>query len=140
MATAREIGDRLTQAIERGDIQSAVACYGADAVLIAPDGTFRGREQIEEYWRAYLDAFSDLSVAITSQLDAGDTALDEWTFSATHSGALETPGATVAPTGRRVTLRGADAGVVRDGALVEHRLYYDQAELLEQLGAMPVSA
>ena len=140
MASARETADRLTQAIERGDVDGAAACYGAEAVVVAPEGTFRGREQIEEYWRAFLEAFSDLQVSISARFDAGDSAMDEWSFSATHSGPLETPGGTVAPTGRRVTLRGADAGVVRDGVIAEHRIYYDQAALLEQLGTTPAHA
>lgn len=140
METARQIADRLTEALERGDPKGVAALYRDDAVLIEPVGTFRGREQIEEYWRAFLDAFSDLRPGISARFEAGDAAMDEWSFSATHSGPLEAPSVTVAPTGRRVTVRGADAGVVRDGAIAEHRIYYDQLDLLEQLGAMPVSA
>jgi uncharacterized protein (TIGR02246 family) len=140
METARQVADRLTEALERGDPQGVAALYRDDAVLIEPVGTFRGREQIEEYWTAFFDAFSDLRPGVRAKFQAGDTAMDEWSFSATHSGTLETPSVTVAPTGRRVTVRGADAGVVRDGAIAEHRIYYDLLDLLEQVGAVPVSA
>jgi ketosteroid isomerase-like protein len=141
MATSREIADKLTDALLRGDIEAVASCYGDDAVLVAPEGTFRGREQIEEYWRAFHDAFSDWSVSILQQFDAGDASMDEWTFAATHTGELDIPGVgTAAPTGRRVTIRGADVGIVAGDVIAEHRLYYDQVEFLEQLGLMPAAA
>jgi len=141
MATPRQITDRLTEALLGGDIEAVASGYAVDAVLVAPEGTFRGREQVEEYWRAFRDAFSDWSLTIARKFDSEDAAMDEWTFSATHTGELDIPGVgTAAPTGRRVTIRGADVGIVAGDLVAEHRMYYDQVEFLEQLGLMPAAA
>lgn len=139
MASARDIADRLTEAVLDGDIAAIMRCYAANAVLSAPEGTFRGREEIEHYWRTFqVEPFSEPTAEFTARFEAGDIAVDEWMFSATHTGPLGVPGGdAIAATGRRVSLRGADVGVVRDGAIVEHRLYYDQAELLTQIGLTP---
>jgi ketosteroid isomerase-like protein len=139
MATTRDIADRLTGAVLNGDIPAIMRCYAANAVLSAPEGTFRGREEIEHYWRSFqVEPFSDSAATFTAKFEAGDIAVDEWIFSATHTGPLDVPGGDAIPaTGRRVSLRGADVGVVRDGAITEHRLYYDQAELLTQIGLTP---
>ena len=140
MATAREIMDRLTEAVEAGEVAGITALYDPAAVFTAPEGTFRGAEQIEEYWRALMGAVSDVGVEVRARFGTGDTAIDEWTLGAVHSGPLETPAGTATGTGRTITLRGADVLRVEGGRIVEHRAYYDQVELLSQVGLLAIPA
>jgi ketosteroid isomerase-like protein len=134
MTTVASIRAAFVAAAQSRDLDAILDCYAPDAVMIAPEGRFEGRDGIAAYFRPQFDAFSDLRLEITHVHDDGDTGVGEWTFSGTNSRPLELPDGTQLPaTGRRVTQRGADVAVAVDGRIREHRLYYDQVELLQQL-------
>lgn len=138
MSDARRIADRLTDAFSRGDLDAVTSCYASNAVVVAPEGTFKGSEQIEAFFRSWLDPFSDLRVDVTTKAAWADRTLDEWSLSCTNTGALELPtGDTLPATGRRVSVRGADVCTVEGDVIVEHHMYYDQVEFLGQLGLLP---
>lgn len=138
MSDAREVADRLTAAVESGNLEATASCYAPEAVLVAPEGTFKGRSQIAEFFRSWTEPWSDMVFETSTKASWGDRAIDEWTCRATNTGAIPLPtGETVPPTGNRVAVRGADICTVRDGAIVEHHVYYDQVELLGQLGLLP---
>jgi ketosteroid isomerase-like protein len=135
MASPQEVRGRFLAAIAAHDLEQVVACYGEDALLIAPEGRFEGRDYIEAYYRIQLTAFPDLGLTVAATHDLEEVGVGEWSFTGTNTGELELPGGEVVPpTGRRVTQRGADIAVIREGRIQEHRLYYDQLELIEQLG------
>lgn len=46
-------------------------------------------------------------------------------------------GQSVPPTGKSVRVRGCDAATVEEGQVKSHRFYFDQMELLSQLGLAP---
>ncbi len=46
-------------------------------------------------------------------------------------------GQSIPPTGKNVRVRGCDAATVEDGLVTSHRFYFDQMELLGQLGLAP---
>lgn len=135
MSEARQVTDRLTEAVINEDLDAVPSCYAPDAVVIAPEGTYKGRDQIVDFFTAWFEPFSELTVTVTTKAAWGNQALDEWSLSATNTGALAMPtGETVAATGKRVTVRGADICTVENGIIAEHHMYYDQLELLGQLG------
>ena len=140
MATARELSDKYTDAINAHDAEAIGALVAPDIVFTEPMGEFKGRQEIIEYWQRFFDAFPDLQGRDECKADAGDTAMNEWTVAGTHSGPLETPEGTVPATGKRVTMRGCDSLTVRDGLVVSHRAYYDQLGFMEQLGLVPEGA
>lgn len=138
MSDARRVADRLTDAVIREDLETVTRCYSPEAVVIAPEGTFKGRDQIAGFFRAWFDPFSEFSVEVGTKAAWGDRALDEWSLSATHSALLEMPtGEKVPSTGRQLTVRGADICTVNGDVITEHHMYYDQAEMLGQLGLLP---
>lgn len=138
MSEARVTADRVTEAVAREDLDAVIACYGADALLVAPEGTFKGRDQIREFFAAWFEPFSELDVEVRTKAEWSNQALDEWSLSCTHTAPLQMPtGEAVPATGRRVTVRGADICTVEQGLVVEHHLYYDQLEVLGQLGLVP---
>lgn len=140
MATAREISDRYTDAINAHDAEAIGAFYDDGAIFSEPAGEFKGREAIVKYWRAFFEAFPDLQGRDEFKAEAGDTAINEWSVAGTHSGPLETPEGTIPATGKRVTLRGCDALTVRNGLIQSHRAYYDQLGMMAQLGLAPEGA
>ncbi len=140
MAEAREISDRYTDAINAHDADAIGALYADDGVLSDPSGEFRGREAIVQYWERFFTAFPDMNGRDEFTAESGDTAINEWSFSGTNSGPLESPEGTIPATGKRMTLRGCDALTVREGRIQSHRAYYDQLAFMTQLGLVPEGA
>ncbi len=140
MAEAREISDRYTDAINAHDADAIGALYADDGVLSDPSGEFRGPEAIVQYWERFFTAFPDMNGRDEFTAESGDTAINEWSFSGTNSGPMETPEGTIPATGKRMTLRGCDALTVREGRIQSHRAYYDQLAFMTQLGLVPEGA
>jgi ketosteroid isomerase-like protein len=68
-------------------------------------------------------------------------AIDEGFVVGTNTGPLALPtGRTLPPTGRQVRVRSCDVATVEDGLITSHRAYFDQLELLGQLGLLPEPA
>ena len=56
----------------------------------------------------------------------------------THTEPLTMPnGETVPPTGKKVRFRECDVVTVDGGLITSHRFYYDQMDVLGQLGLLP---
>jgi uncharacterized protein (TIGR02246 family) len=134
----RERADSSTAAYNAGDLTLLAGFYLPEALFVAPDAELKGREQVAEYFRAFLEAFPDGYAEVVSRHDAGATTIDEWVFHGTHTGPLPTPtGETIPPTGARVSVRGVDIQTHRNGGVARHHTYFDQVQFLTQLGLMP---
>ena len=141
MGDARQVMDQATEAINRHDVDALAELYADDAIVVDPFGETRGRDAVREFWRGFFEAFPDMNGVAERKHESGSTAIDEWTFSGTHTGPMPTPtGETVPATGRRVEIRGADFATVENGKIVDHRVYFDQMQLLGQLGLVPEGA
>lgn len=136
MSEARELMDRVTDAVMSGNLGELRACYAGDATLVAPDaGEIHGSDAIVEYLGSFPRAFPDASWEPIARHETSDTAIDEGYFSGTNTGPLRlSPGEVIPATGKRVRLRECDVATVRDGRIASHRFYYDQTEFGEQLG------
>ena len=141
MGEAREIFDRATAGINAHDAQAIAACYAENAEVRDPFGPHRGRQEIAAYWEVFFTAFPDARGEAVRKYEVGDTAIDEWEFEGTHTGPLVSPdGSAIPATGKTVRMRGADFGRVENGLIAEHRIYFDQMEMLAQLGLVPEPA
>ena len=87
-----------------------------------------------------MNAFPDARVTIDNELEAGDWVVQEFTFEGTHEGTLSAPTGDIPATGRRLRGRGVQILRVEGGAVVDTRLYFDQVEVMTQLGLMPEPA
>ena len=135
MGQARQVMDQLTAAIFGGDPRALARLYAEDAVVVTPDeGTITGREAIVAYFTGFIGAFPDAKFEPIAGYEDGDAAIDEGVVVGTHTEPLQTPIGPVPPTGRQIHMRGCDVAVVRGDVVAEHRLYFDQMELLDQLG------
>ncbi|MFI6014968.1 ester cyclase [Streptomyces sp. NPDC051243] len=142
MGQARDVMDRLTDAITtHADAKTFSELYAEDAVALTPDGgEIRGRDGIVEYWRQMTDAIPDGTYESVHAYEVGDTAIDEGYFSGRNTGPIQLPtGETLPPTQKEIRIRGVDFATVRDGKIVEYRLYFDEMDFLGQLGLLPPS-
>lgn len=136
--TPRARTDASTAAFNAHDLTQAARYFLPEVVFVAPDAELKGREQVVEYFRGYLEAFPDGTADVVVRHDSGDTTVDEWVFHGTHTGPLPTPtGEMVPPTGARVSVRGVDIQTHRDGGIADQRTYFDQVQFLTQLGLIP---
>ncbi|MGW0708600.1 ester cyclase [Streptomyces sp. NPDC002643] len=140
MGQARELMDRLTDAVTtHPDLKALTALYAEDAVAITPDGgELHGRDAIIDYWRQMTDAIPEGRYEPLHAYEVGDTAIDEGFFTGRNTGPIQLPnGDSLPPTNKEIKIRGVDFATVKDGRIVEYRLYFDQADFLDQLGLLP---
>ncbi|MFJ7065894.1 ester cyclase [Streptomyces sp. NPDC101115] len=139
MGEARDVMDRLTEAVTHSDLTALAELYAEDAVAVTPDeGEIRGRDAIVEYWRTMTESIPEATFTPVHQYEAGDTAIDEGIFSGVNTGPIQLPdGEKLPATGRAVRIRGTDLATVKDGRIESYRLYFDQMEFLDQLGLLP---
>jgi ketosteroid isomerase-like protein len=124
---------------DRKGADAFVDYFAADGEVMTPFGTFRGREEIQNFMRGMMSAFSESRHDVDFYSD-GDVVVVEGTWTGRHTGPLVTPQGEAPPTGREA--RSPFAGIVRvrDGRIVSLHNYYDGLGFMAQLGLMPEPA
>jgi ketosteroid isomerase-like protein len=142
MGQPRELMDKGTEAILRRDPEALRDIYAADAVATTPDaGTLHRVDEILAYNKAMIDAFSEMSYEPQGSYEVGDTVIDQGEMVGRNTGDMYLPDGQVIPaTGKQVRVRSVDIATVKDGRIVRHDFYFDQLELMSQLGLMQAGA
>lgn len=104
----------------------------------APGGIrMAGREAADALWSSWMDAFPDNRLGITAIHGDDRGGVHEGRFTGTHTGPLRSPAGEIAATGRAVDAPFCGIYEFEDGKITGLRLYFDQIELLTQLGIAP---
>jgi len=127
----------LTHVAAINDRDSSADPWAADAELVAPGGQASGRDDVISFLGVFQEALPDLRLEIKHLLTDGAAASAEGTLVGTHDGVLHTPDGDVAPTGRAVELRWAAIYATDSETLKSEHLFFDQMDLLGQLGLLP---
>ena len=85
-------------------------------------------------------AISLLDFASQTQSPMKKGIVQEITMEGVHAGPFETPMGTVQPTHKKFVGYGIQCFKVEDGKITEARLYYDQLDMMSQLGLIPAPA
>ena len=103
--------------------------------ITAPGGLrLSGQEAADTLWDTWNEAFPDNRLTTVS-IHADDRGgVFEGRFAGTHSGYLRAPAGEAGPTGRMVDTWFALVHECDDGKIISTHIYYDQADLLAQLG------
>jgi heme-degrading monooxygenase HmoA/predicted ester cyclase len=101
----------------------------------APGGIrLAGREAADGIWTTWQEAFPDNRLGIIS-IHADDRGgVHEGTFTGTHTGTLRGPAGEIPPTGKRLEANFCGVYEFDEGKITSFNLYFDQVELLTQLG------
>lgn len=141
MATARQVVERGNTAFNAHDTDRIRALYADDVEFMAPgDIQLRGSDAATEYAKSWLRAFPDARLTIESMIEEGDRVAAEFTFEGTHTAPLMGPDGEIPPTNRHMTGHGTEMWRVRGDKIVQEHLYFDQLEVLSQLGVMQRAA
>jgi len=142
MADLRELYLQAIEAYNAHDLDRFLGYYADDCELTVPGfPPFKGKAAARECWRLFMKSFPDDHLTVHNQVVEGSIMVGEWTADATNTGPLYLPSGDVhPPTGERFTNNGIDVSVIDAGKIKSHRLYWDTAAVLAQLGLMPEGA
>ena len=136
----------LEQAIDlwnTGDRKGWAALYDPNVEWEAPGGArISGLEDLKvKYYDALLEAAPDRSSTVDALIAEGDIVAEEGRYTGTHTGTWRNPnGVEIPATGKSLDFAFSAIFRVRDGKITSIRLYYDQMEVLAQLGLVPTPA
>jgi steroid delta-isomerase-like uncharacterized protein len=131
------IGRALLDSMAAHDLSQWEALLAEDFTCSYPG--FRGeygKEAAKAYNMPLIAAFPDLRFDILRTMTNGDTVIYVWNGKGTHSGPLALPTETVPPTGKYAELQGVLVTTMKDGKILREESYWNQMELLAQLGLM----
>ncbi len=138
MTDAQRVGAEFVEAFNAHDENRIRELNAESAVLEAPgDVRLEGREAATQYAMAWLRAFPDAQITVHNELEAGDWVIQEFTFEGAHTETLSTPAGEIPATNRQLRGRGVQLLHVDRGNVADTRLYFDQVQVLTQLGLMP---
>jgi steroid delta-isomerase-like uncharacterized protein len=141
MSDPRRVTAENVAAVNESDWERLRATYADDVVLQAPgEGGLDGAEAAVDYVRVWARAFPDMRQTVVNQLVAGEWVVSEFSVAGTHTGTLPSPEGDIPPTNRRATARGVQLQRIENGLIAEEHVYFDQLEILTQLGLVPEPA
>ena len=141
MANTKEVGAKWVEAFNAHDEARIRELNTDDVAFEAPgDVQLEGNDASTGYAMGWLNAFPDARLKVSSTFVDGDTVVQEFMFEGTHDNTLSGPVGDIPATHRRLAGRGVQILRVEDGKVAEARLYYDQVQVLTQLGLMPEPA
>lgn len=94
----------------------------------------QGIDQVLGVWQGWAKAFPDSKCTINSALVSGSTVVVELNWKGTHTGPLETPGGSIAATGKSIDLRACNVIELEGDKTRMQRQYFDMATLFQQIG------
>ena len=97
-------------------------------------GEFRGHDAVRAFFRELFAALPDFTMTVDRIVADDAAAVVQWHAAGTFTGG---PFQGIAPTGRRVEVRGVDAMEIADGLVQHNTIYYDGATFARQNRLLP---
>jgi len=136
-------GDRATLLADAlragltGDRERIAELATTDVTVWAPALAAASLDELLDQLGRRDGSFSDLELEVTPLDVGGDRACAEWRVTMEHTGELSMlDGATLEPTGLRVTVFGVTVAEFRGERICSLRQYWDELTVYEQLGVL----
>lgn len=139
MATVQleDVAEEVVRTVNNREWEAYGEFFAENVTMRIPgaiDGT-TGREARIAFVQGIIRAFPDGKIASVRTIGQGDWSCFQLTFSGTHDGPLATPGGDeIPPTNKRVAFPYCVVARFEGDQIVELDEYFDQLELLTQLG------
>ncbi len=127
------------EAYNTGDWQRLKAPLASDVVYdeVGSQRRMQGADQLVEAYKGWKQALPDGKGTIRNAFASGDSVAIEVTWTGTQTGPLVGPGGTIPPSGKSMSLPGAQLITFQGDKIKELHQYFDMMTLLKQLGAAP---
>ncbi len=109
--------------------------FTKDVVFRMKPADVVGIDSARAYYSNFVTGFSNIKFTIKNIFGDGDKLVKHWNFKGEHSG----PFFGIAPTGKTVDLDGATIVRMSNGKIAEEQDFFDNMDLLTQLGLMPAA-
>jgi steroid delta-isomerase-like uncharacterized protein len=125
---------RLAECVNAGDVDEAVKSFAEDCLDHdpAPDQG-PGRDGFKQFFTALRSAFPDAHIEPAHLLADEENVAIAYTLTGTHEGEF----LGIAPTGKRIEVRGLQIGRFENAQIVERWGSSDELGIMRQLGADP---
>jgi steroid delta-isomerase-like uncharacterized protein len=123
--------------LNAGDADLAISCFARDVTASFPSGPAKGTAELRPVIDGFLTAFPGMTVTVRKHWAQGNGFVAEVEFKGIQNGPLATPDGDVPPSGRDVAFTLIDVFVGDSNGITEHRVYWDNASFLAQLGLLP---
>ena len=134
-ATPREVGTALFEALNRHDLDAAMAMDHADVVAdFVAVGVFDGVSAVRAFFTEIFAAIPDFTLEVLRVVCDDEFAVVQWRARGTFTGS---PFQGIHATGRHVELRGVDVMRFERGKLRHNTIYYDGLAFARQIGMLP---
>ena len=141
MTTAQQVGRQFIEAFNAHDDDGIRRLNAENTVFEAPgDVRVEGRDAAADYAMAWVRAFPDARITVHNELASDDWVVQEFTFEGTHGDTLLSPAGEIPATHKRLTGRAVQIFRVEGETIADTRLYFDQVQVMTQLGLMPEPA
>jgi predicted ester cyclase len=144
LSDLKEFSARGNAAFNAHDVDALAKLDDPNVVLSIPSPSgrseLRGRDAGKQYNESWFTAFPDAKTTVTNEIIGRDSIVQEGIFEGTNTGPWKSEAGEMPATGK--TLRGHYCLVtkVANDQIVTSALYFDQVELMTQLGLMPAPA
>jgi steroid delta-isomerase-like uncharacterized protein len=141
MGEARHVAEEFVEAFNAHDEARIRALDRDDVSFEGPgDVTLTGPEATTAYAMGWIHAFPDARITVRNTVVGDGWAVQEFTFEGTHEDTLVGPGGEIPATHRQLSGRGVQIMKVDGGKIADIRLYFDQVDVMTQLGVIPAAA
>jgi steroid delta-isomerase-like uncharacterized protein len=101
-----------------------------------PTEAVKGTSAFKKYWRALIEIFPDIHVAVESTIAEDDKVVSRCSVRGTHLG----QGLGIPPTGKKIHVTGVRIATFHDGKVIEAWNNFDYLAVYGQLGLLPQRA
>lgn len=96
-------------------------------------------DQTNQFWPAWLSAFSEMDYEVTRTIASESVVVVQWTFTGTQDGLLGAPifEPALEPSGKTICFRGISVYDIAESLIRRETMYIDLATLWVELGVTP---
>lgn len=133
----RVLGQRVEDAWNAKDQEKFLTFYDPETTIVAPGFAAKGLQGVRDFWALWHGAFPDNRITSRTIVADCSTIAEAATFQGTNTGPLMGAGGTeLPPTGQQVSTQYAAFTTVESGKIVSTAFFFDQMQLLDQLGLL----
>jgi predicted ester cyclase len=130
--------EEINRMWNNGDVSHVKELFVPDFVRHEPPHrVFEGPQALADHILGVRKQYPDMIVTIDETIFDGERMVVKWRFRGTEKGVY--PGSEFSPSGNGVEFEGVDILHLDEGKIVKDHVYYDDLNVLQQLGRIPES-